>query len=94
MNRRFDPETAHKIFDILRDECGAREFQRQEFVQTATGDGITEFRFQGLLGFGGKVWANMRVSCYTEDASPTRQRMIDRANELLAEVDLSGSVRS
>jgi hypothetical protein len=51
-----------------------------------------EWRFQGLLGFGGKFWneysygekrPKWRVSCYTEDENPKTDKIIKETNEKL-----------
>lgn len=80
-------EFTNRVFDILADECGARESLRDEFRHSWPE--CVEFRFQGALGFGGKVFYSRRkvwVSCYSEDSTPEREAMIRRANERLAEL--------
>ena len=50
-----------------------------------------EFLFQGALGYGGKVYLEprarwspcFRVTCYSEDETPKRVAMMERANGLL-----------
>lgn len=100
MKRHYDPgiplnpEVAHAIYDILVDECGAADGHesfgcyslRDLFVGNQTNGFITEWRFSGALGFGGKFWRNVGrwyVSCYREDETPKRLRAIDRANKRL-----------
>ncbi len=87
------PEIANKIYDILIRDCGASPLYRKEFVQhhsSWNSKNPSEFRFQGMLGFGGKFWydpfrvATYRVSCYGEDRTAKRDRMIDKANAALA----------
>lgn len=50
----------------------------------------TEFRFQGSLGFGGKFRMqsdlSCAVECYPEDETPNRQKVIDEANQVLAQL--------
>lgn len=75
-----------KIYDILVKECGAYDDAetRSAFRQLFPGCG--EYRFQGSLGFGGKVWASNNrvwVNCYNEDNTPERLAMIRRTNGLL-----------
>lgn len=86
-------EQADAIFEILKQECGASEFHRGQFPHFVVGRpslGIAEFRFQGDLGFGGKFYCDSRghwrVDCYSEDRTPARQAMIDRAMARLAEI--------
>ncbi len=84
-------EQANAVFDVLVECADAGEWQRDEFVQTHVEGRCDEFRFQGLLGFGGKFWrTNGRwyVSAYPEDiaAQPERQAVIDATNARLAEL--------
>lgn len=80
-------QEADRAFDVLVAECGASERQRAEFVHTV-GKWLhdltwSEYRFQGALGFGGKLYTTregMRVACYPEDDTPERRAMIERAN--------------
>ncbi len=60
---------------------------RQAFVPYATGQDRGEFRFQGKLGSGGKLYIErqgLRVACYPEDETQERLAAIDKANEALA----------
>lgn len=79
------------IWDVLVETCGASERWRDDF--TAHFPKCREFRFQGALGLGGKVWADhgvwtfgqrVYVDCYAEDETPARLDMIERANAALA----------
>lgn len=84
MNR----EQLEAVYDVLVECCGANEHpdDREQFVGThLTGDGCTEYRFCGALGFGGKFRSQgqWRVDCYGEDSTPERRAMIERANEAL-----------
>jgi hypothetical protein len=74
-----------EIFDILVDECGARESEREDFFHHWPE--CVEYRFQGKLGFGGKVFCSggkVWVSCYLEDETPERNEIIKRANDRIA----------
>lgn len=83
----FDEATANKIWDILVAHCGASERGREDWIGTNHYHGITEYRFCGSLGFGGKFWADrFKVSCYMEDETPERLKAIVEANRLLKEV--------
>lgn len=85
-------ETAHAVYDILVEECGASESQRPEFVHHQVTSRVDEWRFMGALGFGGKFWRNhgrlpggtwgevWYVTCYPEDSTPEREAMIRTAN--------------
>lgn len=79
------------VFDILVEECGAPSIMRQEFK--ANWPECVEYRFQGLLGFGGKVWGPgvaipipPKVTCYPEDRTARRDEMVRQANGRLAEL--------
>lgn len=79
-------ESAHYIFELLVTNAGARESMRDEFVYHLT-HGCKEFRFQGSLGFGGKLYVEprgLRVSCYREDETPERNETIEKTNAALA----------
>lgn len=84
---------ASAVYDILVRECGAHsdERSRDEFIYEQTRDRPTsEYRFQGLLGFGGKFWnlpgrgdRAWSVSCYKEDRDPEITAMMEGANTAL-----------
>ena len=79
-------KTARKVYDILVEECGAREELREHFVQCQTTEEVREWRFCGKLGFGGKFWVNddrLYVNCYNEDMNPARNKIIEAANKRL-----------
>jgi hypothetical protein len=81
------PPIAEMIWQVLVETCGAdnTDHHRETFVRTAQVQGITEYRFMGKLGFGGKLYAQgeFRVDCYHEDLTSEREKMIDVANERL-----------
>jgi hypothetical protein len=73
------------IWSILIDECGATENQWNEFY--LHWPQCQEFRFQGDLGFGGKVLNfndRVWVNCYPEDLTVERRTAINRANARLS----------
>lgn len=77
-------ERANAVFDILVEHAGVSEQQRGEFVYHF---GTREFRFQGNLGFGGKLYnddGDLSIGCYKEDYTPEREKIIEEVNELLA----------
>ena len=79
-------QKANAIFDILVQECGAFGDDRLGFVYNQTTEPVSEWRFCGKLGFGGKFWRNngrMYVSCYPDDETPERMKMIEAANKRL-----------
>lgn len=91
-------DTARAIYDILVAEAGANEADREDFVvfygetlRNRSGGyrfGGGEYRFGGQLGFGGKIWyqddTGWYVSCYREDETPGRLKVIERTNAALA----------
>lgn len=99
-------DLAERAYDILIRECGARESGRSDFVWGHTrGDewDHSEWRFMGLLGFGGKfrtrMWVPPRpvdlwVTCYPEDRTPERDAMISNANVALKELAADMEKRS
>ena len=98
---KMTEELANFVYDILMAEVGATEYWRENFVQVQLDEewGICkEYRFQGVLGFGGKFRrSNGRwyVDCYPEDESPERLEFIKAANRRLQVVydDLAPSMR-
>jgi hypothetical protein len=89
MPSEISEQAARSICRILKEECGATDFMLDWFIPRLREESITEYRFQGNLGFGGKFWnANGRwyVTCYSEDETPERQEMIRKANERLADL--------
>lgn len=73
---------------------GARQTDRDDF--DVNWPGCHEFRFGGLLGAGGKVWADwsphdrtrsFRVTCYPEDRTPERESLVTFANDHLRAID-------
>lgn len=74
------------VYRVLVDEAGASDRECEDFMFFA-GKGFREYRFQGRLGFGGKVrWDGRRVwvDCYPEDMTDERRAIIERVNRLLA----------
>ena len=93
MADRSDFETEdfyNQVYDLLIEHAGALDSlgQRESFVyHFAKSDSIpTEWRFQGSLGFGGKFWRNdgrIYVTCYPEDQTPARRKVIEVTNKSL-----------
>ena len=84
-------QIANAIYDILVDhaEASAREYDRNDFVRHATSGRMTEWRFQGNLGFGGKFKCSgglWYVDCYQEDMDPYRKQTIEFTNRDLADL--------
>lgn len=80
--------TANKIYDILVNVCGAKEDERQRFIDEAINRLGMEWRFRGSLGFGGKFYWDSEwiVGCYQEDETQERRATIFKANLLLSKL--------
>lgn len=81
--------------------CGARPMMFELAMDLARYlDGETtepyEYRFQGSLGFGGKIYfghhRGLYVSCYREDETPDRKSAIGRMNAWL-DSEVNPSIR-
>lgn len=92
----FNPRTvavdlAERVYDVLVRLAGASESSRHEFVVLTAVGGLSEFRFGGLLGFGGKVrYSRSRgfcVSAYPEDMNDQRRQVIESTNAALRSVN-------
>jgi hypothetical protein len=78
--------------------------QRNWFISGWQGD-WDEWKFEGNLGFGGKIWREqafvsgegyvptMRLSCYSEDNSPERTKIIALAETKLTDILYNSGVR-
>lgn len=97
------PEIAGKIYDILVEHAAAPQgepgdnYDREDFIYSQSSEYITEWRFMGALGFGGKFWRTTPwqegtqhlaelwfVNCYPEHMTAERKAIIERANAALA----------
>lgn len=84
--REITEAQAEHIFDLLVEHAGAHEFDRKQFLCAQIERDCREFRFCGVLGFGGKFWNNngrLYINCYNEDETPKRKRTINKVNKLL-----------
>jgi hypothetical protein len=94
-------ELYERCYDILVEHAGASNNVRdkQYFVWLATNHEkfhqLTEYRFCGSLGFGGKFWRNagkLYISCYPEDENPKRLAIIEKVNKMIAKIMPLGGV--
>lgn len=94
-------ELYERCWDILVEHAGASTnlYDKECFVSHAINKDrfykLTEYRFCGNLGFGGKFWRNdgkIYVSCYPEDETPARKKIIEKVNKLLEEITPEGGV--
>lgn len=82
---------ANRIYDTLVVHCDAPDTRLDRLQCCAhilQEFGRLEYRFQGSLGFGGKLWMNRDwyVSCYPEDQTPERDTAVTAANAALDEL--------
>lgn len=92
--RRLTVEESNALFDVVVEVCGARESMRSQWLAYTArenpGDSGLEFRFQGNLGFGGKLnydgFRPAYVSYYSENRNAERDAAETLANERLAAV--------
>jgi hypothetical protein len=96
-------EQANAVYDVLAEHAGASDAfvgesadapvpPRAEFVFHQTREHVTEYRFMGSLGFGGKFWRNADawyVTAYSEDVKgrPERAQAVNDTNAALAALD-------
>lgn len=83
----------YMVYRILIEECGAydSESEHSNFTYQMAKNNVVEYRFQGKLGFGGKLWNNDRadgrcriyVNYYKEDETEERNKIEKKTNERL-----------
>lgn len=85
INATLDDNFHKDVYDILCEHAGARIQEKTDFVLFCrTG---TEYRFQGVFGFGGKYWPKQNeVTYYPEDRTDHLDALRDRINVLLADI--------
>lgn len=87
-------DEADAIYTALVEEAGAPddEYDREMFVRSAAGVLPLEWRFQGQLGFGGKLYFDgegpPRVDCHPHDRNDEREAIIARTNERLTILEI------
>ncbi len=80
------------VYSALVEIGGANESERVGFVDYFTSPhehSDLEWRFRGLLGFGGKFyrgWEQFYVAYYPEDHTPARDEIEDRLNYRISEL--------
>lgn len=82
-------DIANSIVDILVEHCGVNTNRRKTIVDDLMWGKLTEYRFQGNLGFGGKLNYNnskIYVSYYPEDATLEKELRVEIANSKLSEI--------
>jgi len=88
-----DQELYERCWDILVEHAGASKDPEDKaafvYYMTLQERPAHEYRFCGVLGFGGKLRRNdgrIYVDCYPEDGTPARREIINRVNQLLGEI--------
>jgi hypothetical protein len=79
-------EQASQIYDILVQYAGAPEIHKQNFIHNQISEFVSEWRFCGHLGFGGKFRRSgdeIYVDCYPEDEDDRRKEIINTTNAML-----------
>lgn len=86
---------AHAVYSVLVETAGASERSRDSFVYSQTREFVSEWRFMGDLGFGGKFWRNTGflpdgswgekwyVNYYAEHETAERRATMEAANARL-----------
>jgi hypothetical protein len=90
MNVTKDYKYYNKVYDLLVKVGGAPEDMRDyfTFIHVDERHSVEEYRFQGKLGFGGKYWKwRNSVTCYSEDETPERVKIMNELNERLAKLE-------
>lgn len=73
----------NKIYDILVNLGGANEIERTSFIYGhISNPPLSEWRFQGKFGFGGKYWSTTNaISYYPEDKTKERESLMKSINK-------------
>jgi hypothetical protein len=79
----------HNVYNVLVEKGGASERMREAFVSHCVAGELTEWRFEGHLGFGGKIWlerhtGRLDINCYVENNNAKTEKIIAEINALLA----------
>lgn len=90
----LDAGVAERIYSILVKHAGAHEGERESFVLHQSRGFESEWRFCGLLGFGGKFRRDPHsrdgerwfVDQYAENETDSSRAIIERTNQALADL--------
>lgn len=91
--------TAERLWEIIVKYCGVNPNwgMKDNFIYMVNAalqnKAQLEYRFQGALGFGGKLFIRLgrqplMVTCYLEDENKERKGMIKKANRELSKLSL------
>ncbi len=90
-----------EAYELLVAEAGASSnpLDRDTFLHIFCEEkfsGCKEYRFCGLLDFGGKFWQNFHkfyVTCYGESRTPERNAIIEKVNKALEQLVIKHNPR-
>jgi len=83
------PDDVVQIFAVLVNRCDCDRDHGPALIRYLLENKNGEYRFQGNLGFGGKLYFNndkCYVSCYSNDESPKRLEIIRVVNEEISKI--------
>lgn len=82
-------EFSNKVYDVLVALGGAVESERETFLYHHSGScyTVTEWRFQGKFGFGGKYRSERNeIDYYPEDLTKDREELRTKINTELSKI--------
>jgi hypothetical protein len=82
---KLDQTKLDRVYDVLVAMLGVQDSWREDFVMRMS-TGTNEYRIQGKLGFGGKYWADGKVTCYSEDETSELTALIDATNIAIKDI--------
>jgi hypothetical protein len=88
-DRPLTREEAQAVWDILVERANVYPVGglHDDFMFHQTREWVPEYRFQGVLGYGGKFYREHdrvgRVAMYFEDENPARRLIVDQINKVL-----------
>lgn len=86
---QLDRDTAAHVRGLLEETFGGHYDGFERYFTEPHPFACHEWRFQGSLGFGGKLYLSLgrlHVSCYPEYRTPERDALIERVNRRLEEL--------
>ena len=85
INATLDDNFHGDVYDVLVEHAGAHPQWKDDFVRSCRT--TSEYRFQGVFGFGGKYWPErQRITYYPEDRTDHLDDLRDRINVLIADL--------
>jgi hypothetical protein len=88
------PNYWNRVWEILVDNFKANDRDKESFISyMSEPNDNKEFRFCGILGFGGKLYKNcngLYVSYYAENSTPELEELVEKVNKTLKEEVING----